>query len=220
MPYRRIFLENWAIKLISLLLALMLWFYVTSKGKSETTLSVPLELQNIPHGQIIVGDVVGRIEVRVQGKDRTIREITSGNKVFSVLDLSHATLGENIIRLSPDDIRRPAGVSVTRISPHEFKVILEPLVKKPYKLKVRLWGSPAAGFTASGISVKPLRVTAEGPQSVMQAIETVQTMPIDINGARDNIIIEPKIDYEGKPFKIIDPEIVVKISVVRKSGPR
>ena len=32
--YRSLFLENWGIKLFSLGLAITLWFYVTSKGRT------------------------------------------------------------------------------------------------------------------------------------------------------------------------------------------
>src|SRR5512147_2615411 len=128
MNLRSLVFDNWGIKLLSLGLSLTLWFFVTSKGKTEITLSVPLELRNIPQNMAVVGDVTGSLEVRVQGQERALRDVSSGKKVVGVLDLSRSKVGENTIRLSPDDIQRPSGVSIAYLSPSGVKVKLEPLV--------------------------------------------------------------------------------------------
>src|SRR5512140_96396 len=103
MDLRKILFENWGIKLLSLAMALSLWFYVTSKGKTEITLTVPLELRNVPQNMAVVGDVTGSLEVRVQGQERLLRDVTVGKRVFGVADLSVTTVGENLVRVSPDD---------------------------------------------------------------------------------------------------------------------
>ena len=146
MNLRNILLDNWGIKLVSLALSLTLWFYVTSKGKTEMTLTVPLELRNIPPDMAVVGDVAGSLEVRVQGQERVLRDITSWKKVVGIIDLSMTRVGENTVRISPDDIKRPAGVTVTHMSLSEIKVKLEPLVRKTFRLKPVLHGVPAAGY--------------------------------------------------------------------------
>jgi YbbR domain-containing protein len=113
MDIRKIFHENWPIKLASLVLAVTLWIYVTSKGKTEMSLTVPLELRNIPQDMAVVGDVPGTIEIRLQGQERALRDIAAGKKVVGIVDLGRGKEGENIIHLSPDDIRRPSGALVT-----------------------------------------------------------------------------------------------------------
>jgi YbbR domain-containing protein len=215
MDHRKVFVENWGLKLVSFVLALMLWLYVTSKGKTELTLTVPIEFRNIPQGMALVGEVAGTIEVRVQGQERDLRDITSGKKVTGVLDLSRAVDGENVIRISPDDINRPARVAVTRISPFEVKVKLERLIRKAFRLKARLRGSPAEGYVVTGVSVKPSRITIEGPAEVLQALGSIETMPVDIEGSRKSIAIEPKIDYQGKPIRILEQDITVKVFIAR-----
>ncbi len=213
--YRKVFVENWGLKLVSLVLALMLWVYVTSKGKTELTLTAPIEFRNIPQGMAIVGEVAGTLEVRVQGQERDLRDITSGKKVTGILDLSRAIAGENLIRISPDDISRPARVAVTRISPFEVWVQLENLIRKTVKLKPRLRGAPAEGYALAGVSVKPQRITIEGPVDVLQELGSIETMPIDIEGSRENITIEPKIDYRGKPIRILEKGLTVRVFITR-----
>jgi YbbR domain-containing protein len=217
MNLRKLLFDNWGIKLLSLGLSLSLWFYVTSKGKTEITLTVPLELRNIPQNMAVVGDVAGSLEVRVQGQERALRDVSSGKKVVGVLDLSLAKVGENTVRLSPDDIRRPSGVAVAYLAPSEVKVRLEPLVRRTLRLSPVLRGTPAAGFRVEKISTSPSRITVEGPASMMNQLDNLQTLPIDIQGARADVTVEPKIDYKGMQVKIIEKNISVRISLERKS---
>jgi YbbR domain-containing protein len=215
MDLRKPLFDNWGIKLLSMGLALTLWFYVTSKGKTEMTLTVPLELRDIPQDMAVVGDVAGSLEVRVQGQERALRDVSIGKKVVGVADLSMAKIGENTVRVSPDDIRRPSGVAVTYLSPTDIKVKLEPLVRRTFRLRPVLHGAPAAGYRLARISASPMNITVEGPSGVIQTLESLQTMPIDIQGAKESVTIEPKIDYRGKQVKILDKNIAVRITIER-----
>ena len=207
--------DNWGIKLVSLGLSLTLWFFVTSKGKTEMTLTVPLELRNIPQDMVVVGDVAGSLEVRMQGQERVLRDITIGKKVVGVLDLSMTRVGENSVHISPDDIKRPAGVTVTHMSPTTVTVKLEPLMRKTFRLKPVLHGSPAAGYSLSRITVTPPRITVEGPASVLRTLESLQTLPLDIQDAHESMTLEPKIDYQGKSVKLLEKNISVRITIER-----
>jgi len=215
MDIRKLLFDNWSIKLLSICLSLTLWFYVTSKGKTEITLTIPIELRNTPQNMAAVGDVTGSLEVRVQGQERDMRDITIGKKIFCVADLSMTKVGENTVRISPDDIRRPAGVSVAYMSLSEIHVKLEPLLRKTFRLKPILYGSPAAGFRVAKISVSPPRITVEGPASVMQTMTSLQTMPIDIQAVHEDTTVEPKIDYRGMQVKILENNILIRISFER-----
>jgi YbbR domain-containing protein len=207
--------ENWGIKLISLGLSLMLWFYVTSKGKTEMTLTVPLELRSIPQNMAVVGPVASSLEVRVQGQERVLRDITTGKKLVGILDLSMTKEGENVVRLSPDDISRPSEVAVTHMSLSEVKVRLEPLIRKTFRLKPVVHGTPASGYRLKNIVITPPKITVEGPSSVVKMLESLQTMPIDIQGAAENRSIEPKIDYQGQSVKLIEKNVEVRIIIER-----
>jgi len=217
MDYRKLLFDNWGIKLVALGLSLTLWFYVTSKGKTEITLTVPLEIRNIPQGMTVVGDVAGSLEVRVQGQERVLRDISIGKKVVGILDLSMTKVGENTVSISPDDIRRPAGVTVAHMSLSEIKVKLEPIIRKLIRLRPVLRGTPAAGYRLAGITVTPPKITVEGPEGVISTLVVLQTMPIDVQGTQESVTVEPKIDYQGQSVKILDKNIVVRVNIERVS---
>ncbi len=216
MDLRRILLENWPIKLASLLLAVTLWFYVTSKGKSELSLTVPLELRNVPQGMAVVGDVPAVIEVRLQGQERALRDISSFKKVLGTVDLSRTREGLNRIHLSPDDIRRPAGVAVTYLAPMEIEVRLEKLLQKTFRLKPVIQGRPAPGYRFVGVTVKPARITLEGPAGVIQQFTVLQTMPIDITDLKEQTTVTPRIDYQGRTVRVLEPEISVTVNIQKE----
>ena len=215
MNLRGMLVENWGIKLISLGLSLMLWFYVTSKGKTEMTLTVPLELRSIPQNMAVVGPVASSLEVRVQGQERLLRDITTGKKLVGILDLSMTKEGENVVRLSPDDISRPSDVVVTHMSLSEVKVRLEPLIRKTFRLKPVVHGAPASGYRLKNIIITPPKITVEGPSSVVKMLDSLQTLPIDIQGAEENRSIEPKIDYQGQSVKLLEKNVEVRIIIER-----
>ena len=215
MDYRKILFENWGIKLISLGLALTLWFNITSKGKMEIALTVPLELKNIPAGMAVVGDVPGYVDVRLQGQERVLRDISTDKEVSGALDLSLAKGGENSVRISPDDITRPSGITVTHLAPYEIKVRLDPILRKTVRLTPTLHGHPAPGYGVASITAKPTRIVIEGPAGVVKPLSTLQTMPIDIDGATKTITVEPKLDYAGKPVKLLDKDVSVRIVIER-----
>jgi YbbR domain-containing protein len=215
MDFRRILIDNWTIKVISLLCAIMIWFYVTSTGKTEMTLTVPLELRNIPPGMTVVGDVTSAIEVRVQGQERVLGDSAFVKKVAGILDLSMTKEGENIVRISPDDIKRPDGVMVTHMSLSEVKVKLEPLIRRMFRLRPVLHGAPAAGYRLAGVAVIPAKIIVEGPAGVMKTLDKLETMPIDIQGTKGSVTVEPKIDYQGQSVKLLEKNIIVRVTIER-----
>ena len=216
MDIRKTFIENWPIKLASLALAVTLWFYVTSRGKTEISLTVPLELRNVPQGMAVVGDVPGTIEVRLQGQERALRDIAAGKNVVGTLDLSRGKEGENSIRLSPDDISRPSDVLVTHLSPFEIPVTLDHVIQKSFRLRPVLVGRPPAGRRVGAVSVTPPKITLEGPESVIESISILQTMPIDIGDMKDSVTIKPRIDYQGKPLTVLEQDISVSITIQKE----
>jgi YbbR domain-containing protein len=212
---RRWVFDNWGIKLLSLGLSLTLWFYVTSTGKTELTLRIPVELRNVPTGMTVVGDVIGSLEVRMQGQERVLRDGAVGKKLVAILDLSMTREGENAVPVSPDDIKVPSGTIVTHLSQYEVKVKLERLVRKTFRVRPVLHGTPAAGYRLAATTVIPPRIMLEGPASVMETLNRVETMPIDIQRANQTLTVEPKIDYRGRPVKVLGKSVVVRVDIER-----
>src|SRR5207247_3410562 len=66
---------NWHLKLISLILAVMLWMVVATETSSELGMEVPLEYRNIPAQLEITGDTTNTVQVRLGGSSHVIRDV-------------------------------------------------------------------------------------------------------------------------------------------------
>ncbi len=122
---KALLLDNYLIKIISLVFAVILWFYVNSRGGGEIEIAVPLELRNVPARLVVVGDRIDDVTVRIKGRERILEGITS-RPPRAVLDLTDAREGNNVLFLNPSAIMVPANVQIVRISPRRISVHLGP----------------------------------------------------------------------------------------------
>jgi len=122
---KALLLDNVLIKIVSLVFAVLLWFYVNSKGSAEIEIAVPLELRNVPARLVVVGDMIDDVTVRVRGRERILEEIAL-KPPRAVLDLTDAREGTNVLVLNPSAIAVPANAQIVRISPRRVSVRLGP----------------------------------------------------------------------------------------------
>jgi YbbR domain-containing protein len=118
---KALLLDNVLIKIVSLVFAVILWFYVNSKGVVEMDIAVPLELRNLPLNLTITGDVMDEVNVRVKSRERILRDMAEG-RIHAVLDLAGAHAGENVYLLDAAAVERPEGVQIERISPRRIRI--------------------------------------------------------------------------------------------------
>src|SRR6266403_3110611 len=86
-PFRHL-----GLKVLSLGLALLLWMVVSGEETVERGLRVPLELQQVPAGLELTGEVPATVDVRVRGASGTLSRVGTGD-VVAVLDLRSARSG-------------------------------------------------------------------------------------------------------------------------------
>jgi YbbR domain-containing protein len=120
---RRVLLHNWHLKLLSLLIAFLLWAVYTAEPIAEVGYLVPLEFRNLPPGLELAEDVPTQIHVRVRGRPAILHRITPAELSIAI-DLSGAAPGELLVRLAADHLDLPPGVELTRISPAEVRIRL------------------------------------------------------------------------------------------------
>jgi YbbR domain-containing protein len=124
-PGVRFFTLNWQLKLLSLVVAIVLWAVVVNAEKSETVLAVPVEFRRIPEGLEVLRGRPDTVDVYVRGLRLALSRL-SGENLRAVVDLSGARAGESALRLLPEHVRAPFGVQVLRVTPSRLMVVLGP----------------------------------------------------------------------------------------------
>ena len=177
------FLRHPWLKLMSLVMASLLWLTVTRDQSVERSLPVPLEYQNIPEGLEIVGDSPGSVDVRLRGPSGALGRLEAG-EVVAVLDLKLARPGQRLFHLLTDQVRVPWGIQVSQVSPPTVSLEFERSGRKLVPIVPSVEGEPAAGHVAGKVTTSPATVEVLGPESRLDRITEATTEPVSIQNAR------------------------------------
>lgn len=180
---RKVFLEDWALKLTALGITLALWLGVTGLSTPTTRrLTVPLYL-NVASNAQVVNEPPQEVEVEITGDKRKVEQLNRGELVASV-DLSDTASGERVVSLSPQNVymELPQGVKLTDIAPSRIAVTIEKVEEREVEVRVETTGTPAAGYEVYSTTALPPRIRVRGPESIVRMVEYVRTEKIDIAG--------------------------------------
>lgn len=209
---QRAFTDNVPLKTAALLIAVILWLFVTSKGLTEVSFDVPVDFVNIPQGLDIVRYDIKTVNIVIRGYERFIKNIKQGDIRINV-DLSRAKKGEVQLPIRAGDIRLPNTVSVVRIDPSSVRVILEEKTTKKVPVKPVITGRPDRGYSVSSIKTIPEEIRIEGITSELKKINFLYTEPVDISGLRDNLTQEVSLDLAGKKIKPERDKVEIAIKI-------
>ncbi len=203
---RELIFRNASLKLLSLGLAALLWFFVSGKSKTELALSVPIEFTSIPKDMTITNKVPTSIHIRVKGTKTLLRPLTIKPPSLSV-NLSKATTGKNVIHLAEESFNDlPLGVDVVNLDPESLTIYLDRFITTRLPIRVRTLGSPPRGFQIREIRVKPPEAEFRVSEQYLKEHDSVITEPIDVSQLRQNFTTEVTLLTSPNELKLIEPE--------------
>src|ERR1051326_303210 len=144
-------LLSWAsgdtgLKIFSVLFAIGLWLFVNAGQKpTEKSLTVPVEVRNMPADLMMGNPGPGQVEIRVAGPPALLSTLDP-DYLKVVLDLDGAHAGTSTFRLSPGFFNPPRGVRIARISPAVINLKLETRGERVLPVTVRLGSKPPPGY--------------------------------------------------------------------------
>jgi len=176
-------LQHLGLKLLSVGLALLLWMTVSGEETVERGLRVPLELQQVPAGLELTGDIPTTVDVRVRGASGTLSRMSAGD-VVAVIDLRSAREGRRLFPLTPEQMRVPFGVEVVQVTPSAVAMAFERSAARQVPVVPAVDGHPAPGFVVGANRADPKTVEVVGPESAVKNVSEVLTEPVSVAGAR------------------------------------
>jgi len=188
--------ENWTLKLISLVFALVLWMFIMGERRLEVGYTVPLELQNIPKNLMVANEVPSLVDVRISGP-RTLLMKVSPNDISIAVDLSNLQPGLTTFKRLEERLNLPSGLRVTRLSPSFIDIKLERIQEKKVPVKIALTGEPMAGFQIGSVKATPDRVVVAGAESELKNVTEVTTEPIDLTGVNEGFSLIVPLEHQG-----------------------
>ena len=177
--------DHLGLKLISLGLAIGVWFYVSNREKSEVTFSVPIRLETIPQGMEVSWQSNKYVNLRVRGSPLEMKGL-GPQRIQVYFDLAGAQLGENVYYLSPQNVRLPEGMEVANLIPSHMTLRMEKSRTKRVPVQPNLFGRPGEGYRLNKVEINPPTVEVRGASSIVGLIERVETYPIDLSGIKED----------------------------------
>lgn len=167
----KLFLKNWELKILALLSAIVLWFFVV--GIENNSYRFPEELEvhaiNVPQDMSVASDL-GKAKIRIRADQDMIKNLTKADFDLSV-DLKNAVEGEQDIPLSATS--KNDKVTILKVDPSTVHVILEPITEKTLKVKGVVSGNPAKGYSVKNIDVTPQTITVSGSKSLVSKLNSI-----------------------------------------------
>ncbi len=205
-----------ALKLLSLLLAVALWFAVGVEEPTETTLGVALELVNLQPGMMITSEIPPSLQVRVMGPGSVIRKLTQSRMVQTV-DLAGFKRGRHSIPLGSKIFNFPRGVQVTRVQPNPLTITLAPTMVRTLQVQPALEGKPPEGYEIVGVKVRPPQISVKGPYGEIADLKSLSTIPLDVSHLTATATLAGELDFKNLHLALQDQSpILVDVSVEPK----
>lgn len=214
---REIFIEDLALKILALVIAVALWYGVTGQ-RTPTTIRVPRVPLNfrLPNNMEISNDPRMDVEVTLTGNKRDLDTINVRDLTVNVdiSDLKPRAEPYNV-QLTPERISMglPDGVRYGDIQPNNVSLRLEPRIERDLEVEVQYSGTVPAGYD-SRISALPDKVKVRGPESHVNALQRVRTENISLDGRKESFTLpQVAIEVPAKKVDLIESVVAVRVEI-------
>jgi YbbR domain-containing protein len=207
---KKIFLEDWVMKLVALAITLALWLGVTglSTPTTQRLTSVSLTLR-FSNNIEVTNSPIQEVDLVVTGDKRKLAQIKKEDLVVS-MDISDVLPGDRVINLTPETVAvsLPTGVKLDEIQPSRIAVRIESVEEKEIAVKAETMGELPEGYEVYSETIAPPKIRVRGPANFIRSLSFVSTERIDMTNRVE--------DFTAKqiPVSVANPKATVVETVV------
>ena len=171
--------SNWQLRIVAILLAFFIWYLVSGQEQVETWIELPVEMVNLPENLVIRQGMVNRIEVRVRGPKGIVRGINTKGMAYT-MDLGDLEEGAHTLLFDPKNISVSQPLKVMEINPPRVELDVDALIKKEVPVQINWQADLQEYFELKSTEIKPDKVLLQGPETLLDSIDKVQSQLIEI----------------------------------------
>ena len=210
--------RNLTLKVLSLLLAVILWFRVISDLNpiiNEAVSDVAVNYTAPSGGFVLIANSPETASIVIQGRERQLAQTDKGGIVVEA-DTRALGSGSHEVDL---EVMLPPGLELVSIEPAMALIQIDAVVSATFPVQVTLQGKMEPDFSTLTPSVTPDEVVITGPESQVNRVARVVAQ-VDVSGATKPIsltMLARPVDREGLPLvglKAEPAEVSVEVPVV------
>jgi YbbR domain-containing protein len=181
---RRYVFAHFGYKVVSLALAVGLWWALSHDPVAEVGVTVPIEFHNMPTNLEISSLDIPDAQVRVRGAERLIHELRP-QEIHVEVDLAGVKPGERTFDLTAQQVRQPRDLKVVQIVPSQVRLSFDTGLTRQVEVRPRVIGTFAAGYRIARVVAEPSMISITGPKQRVEAVEAALTDPVDASGTME-----------------------------------
>lgn len=216
---RKLFLEDWGLKLLALAITVVLWLAVTGQNKPVTLRVSGVQLNYLrPEGLEISNEAPATVDVILTGSKDKLDRIGPRDLVATV-DLSDHKAGERVVKLSLDRVKMDLqqDVKIQAFYPATIPIRLEPIIETSMDVEVKFEGKLPEGYEVVSVSVSPARVRLRGPADRINALHKATTETVWLDGKKESFnLSHVEINLADPRIDLLDPAVDIRVEVAEK----
>ena len=216
--FRNHVLHNLWLKIVSVCLAVLLWYAVGHDPIVETVIAAPVEFHNAPENLEMNSDTSTQVRVRVSGPERRIRALTP-SEVHAVVDLQGVRPGERTFDLTSKEIHVPRDVQVVQIEPSQFHINFDRSATRTVEVRPRVIGSFISGYHLVDVASDPSSIVVVGPARRVSAIDNAITDPVDATGVVGSATFTTHA-YVTDPLVRVQTPVPIHVTITTEKSAR
>ncbi len=190
-----IIIRNWPAKILSLALAVFLFYFYKINTTEVKYMSIPLEV-NLSSGFIAAENHPSEVRVTLRGTSESI-SLISERDISAYADFTSE--GRPGLYRQPVRIRKAGNALYAdpleiRVEPAEIFLRIEEKMGKVVVVEPVVKGFPAENYELVSYGITPETLSIEGPASVIEKINTLKTETISIDGRNESFNLPVKIE--------------------------
>lgn len=194
--------QNWAIKMLCVVIALIIFVFHRTNSLEERLFSVPL-LVEIDEAMAPASRYTEVIHITLRGEPANIRTVLAED-IEAYIDLKGKAKGVHRVPVQTRKKDASAGIEPLEISvePLEISVALDFKINKNVRLAANIEGLAQQGYELISHTLIPNEAVIEGPLEVISGIESFSTDAVMLDGRNGDFSVM---------LNIINPDPLVRI---------
>jgi YbbR domain-containing protein len=214
----RLIFENLGWKVLSLMVAVVLWALVASEPQLSTFETVQVEYKNLPADLEISSEPASVVSLELQGPSGELGNAGEpGFRSAVILDMSGVVSGERTFPVNDAVVRLPRGVHLVRAIPSEVRFDFDRRLERSVPVRVRITGEGQNGYAVASESAQPDHLMIVGPASRVARIAAAATDAVDVSQVVGTSVFQVNAFVEDPYVRIkASPREEVTITMKKK----
>lgn len=215
-PLLNLFSGNTGAKVVSVVVAIVLWIVVLGSRAVEVTKEIPITIST-PADLVVSNDIPEKVLFRLSGPKAFLRAILDRPEDPIRVNLSGAKAGLVTYRFFADNIRLPIGVRVLQVNPSSMVVKLEAQKTKEVPVRLEMKGSLPEGYVLKRTDISPKMIKIRGPESRIEGITEAPANAVDLSQVRTNLQMAAQFDVARLGVRVegTTPQISIEVAAVQ-----